>query len=122
MQSKQKQEAPTHSSAIRKKAGVSTMPRQCDYTPQFIKDVVKAKHSGRHDMTLLNMVLQLIVNNEGPLDPIWKSHELTGEWKGMMELHVKGDLLLIYELDNSAPKGIGSVVFVRLGSHSELFG
>lgn len=72
-------------------------------------------------MQLVNKVMQLLVNNEEPLDSVWNDHELKGEWADYRELHIKGDLLLIYALDNR-PKGFGTLVFVRLGSHSELFG
>ena len=34
--------------------------------------------------------------------------------------HIGGDFLLIYELDDAAGKG-GSIVFVRTGTHAELF-
>jgi mRNA interferase YafQ len=50
----------------------------------------------------------------------WKDHELTGEWKGHRECHIGGDFLLIYTVDDK-PK-VGLIVFIRAGTHSELFG
>lgn len=105
----------------RKKEGVENPPRMSDRTTEFSKDYIKAKHSGIHDMKLVNKAMRLLVDNEGPLDAIWSDHELKGEWADHRELHVKGDLLLIYMLSD-LPKGFGTVVFVRLGSHAELFG
>ena len=63
-------------------------------------------------------VMGLIVANDAPLGAEWDDHDLKGkEWKDCRECHVGGDFLLVYEL-----KADGSVVFVRAGTHSELFG
>lgn len=51
------------------------------------------------------------------LAPRYRDHELTGEWVGYRECHLKPDLLLIYQKD-----GETSLTLARLGSHSELFG
>lgn len=118
---KQEKSSGAHVGTVRKKEGVANPPRKSDITTDFLKDYTKARHSGCHDMQLVNKVMQLLVNNEEPLDSVWNDHELKGEWADYRELHIKGDLLLIYALDNR-PKGFGTLVFVRLGSHSELFG
>ena len=69
-------------------------------------------------MRRLKEVMGLIAANDGPLGAEWKDHALKGrEWEGCRECHVGGDFLLIYEIRQD-----GSVVFVRTGSHSELFG
>jgi mRNA interferase YafQ len=57
----------------------------------------------------------LIVANDGPLPAEWRDHALRGEWADHRECHVGGDFLLIYQCDSSM------VVFVRAGTHSELF-
>jgi mRNA interferase YafQ len=57
----------------------------------------------------------LLLANEGPLPAEWFDHELQGEWSDHRECHVKGDLLLIYQV------GDRHVTFVRLGTHAELF-
>lgn len=44
---------------------------------------------------------------------------LTGDWAGHRECHIGGDFLLIYRLDDSAKQDI--VIFVRTGTHAELF-
>ena len=51
----------------------------------------------------------------------WKDHPLKGEWSGHRECHVGGDFLLIYKADDAAANG-GIVVFVRAGTHADLFG
>jgi mRNA interferase YafQ len=62
----------------------------------------------------------LLVANDAPLGPEWRDHPLKGEWASYRERHVGGDFLLIYKLDETSRAG--SIVFVRTGSHSELFG
>jgi len=87
-----------------------------DYTKAFEKDWKRLQHSGQHDMHRLKEPMLLLIANDGPLPPEWLDHELDGEWADHRELHAKGDLLLIYRLDGD------SIIFVRAGSHSELFG
>ena len=57
--------------------------------------------------------------HDGPLAPEWLDHPLNGEWKGHRECHVGGDFLLAYKLDDSAKHGL--IVFVRAGTHADLF-
>lgn len=60
------------------------------------------------------MTLIILKSNLGPE---WSDHELKGnEWGGAREAHIGGDLLLVYTCNDK------SVEFVRLGTHSELFG
>lgn len=51
-----------------------------------------------------------------PLPEKHRDHALSGNWKDHRECHLKPDLLLIYKLPDT-----GTLRFVRLGSHSELF-
>jgi mRNA interferase YafQ len=95
------------------------LPRRSDYTKDFQKDREKLTHSGRYDMRQLKQAMMLIIANDGPLEPEWRDHALTGDWSDHRECHIGGDFLLIYLL-NGAVRG-GHVVFVRAGTHSELF-
>jgi mRNA interferase YafQ len=95
------------------------LPRASDYTREFLKDWQRLSHSGRYDMNGLKEAMLLLVENNGPLPPEWLDHPLTGDWLGHRECHVGGDFLLIYKLDDSGKAGL--VVFVRSGTHSELF-
>jgi len=61
-----------------------------------------------------------LIANEAPLGPEWLDHPLKGEWSGHRECHIGGDFLLIYTLADSRNPGL--VVFVRTGTHAELFG
>jgi len=67
----------------------------------------------------LKEAMILLVANDGPLAPEWLDHALKGDWIGHRECHVGGDFLLIYRLDDL--KDNGTVVFVRTGSHADLF-
>lgn len=62
----------------------------------------------------------LLIANDEPLGREWFDHPLKGEWSGYRECHIGGDFLLIYQVDESAGKG-GAVVFVRAGTHADLF-
>ncbi|MBU2796407.1 type II toxin-antitoxin system YafQ family toxin, partial [Acidithiobacillus sp. VAN18-2] len=90
-----------------------------DYTKDFLKDWQRLSHSGRYDMNRLKEAMMLLIANNGPLPPEWLDPALTGDWTGHRECHVGGDFLLIYALDDSGKSGL--VVFVRSGTHSELF-
>lgn len=70
-------------------------------------------------MNRLKEVMLLLVANEGPLGPEWLDHALGGDWHGHRECHVGGDFLLAYKLDDSSKHGL--VVFVRAGTHADLF-
>ena len=95
-------------------------PRTADYTRSFQKDYERLSWSGRFDMNRLKEVMLLLIGNDAPLGPEWLDHPLKGEWAGYRECHVGGDFLLIYEVDDKAGKG-GAIVFVRTGTHADLF-
>ena len=71
-------------------------------------------------MGCLKQVMLLIIANDEPLGVEWKDHALTGDWRGHRECHVGGDFLLIYKIDDTDGKS-GTAVFVRAGTHAELF-
>jgi len=75
-------------------------------------------HSGRYDMTKLKEVMMMLVEGQA-LGPEWKDHPLNGELDGYRECHVGGDFLLMYKLDDRSKSGL--VIFVRAGTHAELF-
>ena len=47
-------------------------------------------------------------------------HGLVGNWDGHRECHIEPDWLLIYRIDEDEEEEV--IEFVRMGSHSELFG
>jgi mRNA interferase YafQ len=95
------------------------LPRAADYTKAFLKDWQRLTKSGRYDMNRLKEAMLLLIANDGPLGPEWLDHALGGDWAGHRECHIGGDFLLAYKVDDSGKTGL--VVFVRAGTHAELF-
>jgi mRNA interferase YafQ len=94
-------------------------PRAADYTQAFLKDWDRLSRSGRYDLNRLKEAMMRLIANVSPLGPEWRDHPLTGNWAGHRECHIGGDFLLIYKLDDDGPPGL--VIFVRAGTHAELF-
>lgn len=90
-------------------------PRASDYAKSFFKDWQRLSHAGRYDLPRLKAAMLLLIANDAPLGPEWLDHALKGDWADHRECHIGGDFLLIYRLDAD------SIVFVRAGTHSELF-
>lgn len=97
----------------------ASLPRAVDYTKSFLKDWERLTRSGRYDMNRLKEAMILLVTNDAPLGPEWFDHPLKGEWGDHRECHIGGDFLLVYRLAESSSSGM--IVFVRVGTHSDLF-
>jgi mRNA interferase YafQ len=97
----------------------ASFPRASDYARSFESDWERLSKSGRYDMNRLKEAMRLIIDNEGPLGKEWLDHPLTGPWKNHRECHIGGDFLLIYKIVDIGSKEW--VIFVRAGTHSELF-
>lgn len=83
-------------------------------TGQFKKDLKRYKHK-EDKITALEEILKLL--RAGKTVPSkYNPHPLTGNYKGHMECHMEGDLLLIW-LDPDSD----IIYLVRFGTHSELF-
>lgn len=95
------------------------LPRASDYTKAFLKDWERLSRSGRFDMNRLKEAMMLLIANDAPLGPEWLDHPLKGEWQGHRECHIGGDFLLAYKIDDSGKTGV--VIFVRAGTHADLF-
>ena len=65
-------------------------------------------------MEVLKFVLTEIIE-ERELDPKFKNHKLSGNWKGRFECHLSPDWLLIYKIENQ------TVIFERTGTQADLF-
>ena len=84
-------------------------------TSQFEKDVRRVLRRGL-DLRRLRAVMDDLIQ-EKTLPSKLKDHKLTGELKEHRECHIAPDWLLIYMIDRHE----GLIVFVRTGSHSDLF-
>ena len=79
----------------------------------------KREAKGQHRATLDNELRHVLVAlvTEQSLDVKYRDHDLSGDWAGYRECHIKPDLLLIYRKSDA-----DTLRLARLGSHSELFG
>ena len=68
------------------------------------------------NLSLLDDVIDKLSNGK-KLDRKYKDHELTGDYKGFRECHIKPDWLLIYLIEDD----ILTLTLVNTGSHSDLF-
>lgn len=89
---------------------------QVEYTTQFKRDLKLAKKR-KKNLRALNDIMKKIEYEE-VLSPRLKDHALSNNWKHHRELHIEPDWLLIYKIISSEKV----VIFVRTGSHSDLFG
>jgi len=87
---------------------------EIEYSNQFKKDFKKARKLPLLELKIIFDVISSL-EKEQVLDEKLKDHELSGNWASYRECHIKPDLLLIYQVENSTLK------LARLGSHSELF-
>jgi len=92
--------------------------RTIDRSSEFKRDY-KRESKGQHRATLNDafMLVLTALAADQPLDARHRDHDLSGNWAGYRECHVKPDLLLIYR-----KLGSDTLRLARMGSHSELFG
>ncbi|CAB3774926.1 type II toxin-antitoxin system YafQ family toxin [Paraburkholderia humisilvae] len=93
----------------------TNFPRSFDCAKTFTKDWKRLSHSGVFNMKALKETMLLLIANDGPLPPEYLDHELSGQLAGHRECHVGGDFLLLYRLGES------EVIFIRAGTHADLF-
>ena len=92
--------------------------RTIDRSSAFKRDY-KREAKGQHRVTLdANLIPVLVaLANDQPLEVRHRDHDLSGEWAGYRDCHVKPDLVLIYRKTDA-----DILRLARLGSHSEIFG
>jgi mRNA interferase YafQ len=89
-------------------------------TRRFERSFRKLKKSGLLDAKLRKDVDETIIllAASKTLPPSYSDHQLTGKMQGYRECHIRGDLLLVYELRDD----ILALALIDIGSHSYLFG
>ncbi len=92
--------------------------RTIERSSTFKRDY-KRESKGRYCATLETALVSVLaaLANDVPLGSKHLDHELSGDWAGYRECHIKPDLLLIYKKPNAE-----ALRLARLGTHSELFG
>jgi len=90
--------------------------RAIEPSGQFRRDYKREKKS-QHRVTLDAELVAILdaLAADLPLEPRYRDHALTGNWKDHRDCHVKPDLVLIYRKPDAQ-----TLQLVRLGSHSEL--
>lgn len=88
---------------------------QANFTNKFKKDVKRIKKRNK-DISKLNALIQMILS-ETELPREYKDHPLRGDQNGNRDAHIEPDWLLIYHIDEDNQEA----VFVRTGTHSDLF-
>ncbi|MES3032057.1 MAG: type II toxin-antitoxin system YafQ family toxin [Patescibacteria group bacterium] len=86
------------------------------YTKQFQKSYNKFLHSGKIKRKDIDYVIDLLASGAS-LDSTYQDHALHGEYDGFRECHIRGDILLLYKIEEQK---IVLVLF-DIGTHSELF-
>lgn len=92
--------------------------RTIDRSSAFKRDY-KREAKGQHRATLDDNLIPVLMTlaDDQPLEPRHRDHDLSGEWAGYRDCHVKPDLVLIYRKPDA-----DILRLARLGSHSEIFG
>ena len=84
------------------------------YTNKFDKSVKRDIKRGL-DINLLFKVTDTLAKGI-PLAEKHCDHQLTGNYRGFRECHIKPDWLLLYYIDGD------TIVFYKTGTHADLFG
>ena len=91
--------------------------REIERSSAFKRDY-KREAKGQHRATLDDALVPVLLAlaSDKPLAAKYQDHDLSGDWAGYRDCHVKPDLLMIYrKLEPDTLR------LARLGSHSELF-
>jgi len=83
---------------------------------QFKRDL-KRESKGQHRKALQADFVAIVESLAAdiPLEPRYRDHALTGQWRNHRDCHVRPDLVLIYRKPDAH-----TLQLVRLGSHAEL--
>ncbi len=87
-----------------------------EFTNKYLSDL-KLARKRKLDESELNKVIQHLSSCDEPLAKKYNDHNLTGNYKGYRECHIKPDWLLIYNKE----KQLKILKLYRTGTHSDLF-
>lgn len=91
--------------------------RSLVYTTQFRKDLKKYRNDKKRRIKIVEVISLLAEGKKIPQE--MRPHKLIGNYEGCMELHIEGDLLLIWIEQINPLEEL--IILTRIGSHSELF-
>jgi mRNA interferase YafQ len=91
-----------------------TIERSSIFKRDFKREM-KGRHRETLEADLASTLMALALDR--PLEERYRDHDLSGEWAGYRDCHIKPDLVLIYRKPDAS-----TLRLARLGSHSEVFG
>jgi mRNA interferase YafQ len=94
------------------------MPARLIPTSKYKKDIKRLEDRG-YDLTLLDDAVDKIAAGV-KLPESYRKHELKGERRGQIDIHIKPNWLLLYEPDTINGQDI--IFLRRTGTHSDLLG
>ena len=83
------------------------------YTTQFKKDFKKINKQQKK-LSKLTVVIEKLLSQQ-KLEPKYKDHPLSGNYKNHRDCHIAPDWILIYRITKD------ELILERTGSHSDLF-
>ncbi len=83
------------------------------YTTQFKKDFKKINKQQKK-LSKLTVVIEKLLSQK-QLEPKYKDHPLSGNYKNHRDCHIAPDWILIYRITKD------ELILERTGSHSDLF-
>lgn len=83
------------------------------YKTSFKKDLKLMKKRGRNIQKMYDIITHLI--HQKPLAKNQVDHPLKGKYSDCRECHIEPDWLLIYLVKNE------NIIFIRTGTHADLF-
>ena len=86
---------------------------ELERTKVFKRDIGKLKFSNQHYAKYVVYLEHLLNEKELPKEA--RDHSLNGNWNDYRELHISGDLLLVYKVEMS------TLYLARIGTHSQIF-
>lgn len=86
----------------------------------FDKAFRKLKRSGKMSQKIEDKLIKAIdtLASGKSLPKSYNDHQLRGDFAGYNECHIRGDLLLVYYIDDD----ILALALVDIGTHSQIFG
>jgi len=83
----------------------------------FKKDITRDKKSGLYDAEYFELLKKIIADlqDEKEIDEKFKRHPLKGTMKGFESIHLKGDWLLIFKVDDEF------LNLIMLGKHTQVY-
>lgn len=82
---------------------------------QFKKDFKRIRNDIQAVTSFTKAIVLITSGKKLPKE--FKEHLLTGDKKGLTDIHIMPDLLLLFRIDNQKDE----LLLIRIGSHSELF-